>query len=450
MLGAHKENIALDNTSPRKMGWRPSSDRTTLMDEPLKLRTKSVPEGGTIYLCKFRPIKGAWLGQTLAAATAAPDRNVSSRAIRADWELFQDAHREKEKIDRGELGPGEIRDSNINLLDIHTADPSIGRSMKQFGVDYVNSWIGALDANNLALQKAFRPLILVDGRHFPEAYIRENEESHTHYSIGGKFSHPDLRYNYILQFLHSMPQFRKGASLEFERQEFLAFVEWLKTTFPGKDLLRSEAYSYIAKHDGTDLIDIFPFSSIYSTSVNVHRGDNGSHSWISTDNEWPNYTITDKEIMLYEADTHVTILLEQIQDPARPFRITGRQIVFSDTSKALSPAVAWHRTVDPYNGTVKRKFLTRDEINNNFASEFIGEVLDDWLGLVTLVGFLSRVREHTHSRLHLQGESEHVRKEGGQNIGAAQIPVYYNRPHKREQIARDPDGVLASIEDITS
>lgn len=51
-------------------------------------------------------------------------------------------------------------------------------------------------------------------------------------------------------------------------------------------------------------------------------------------------------------------------------------------------------------------------------------------------------------RLHLQDEREEIRKRGGQDINAAQTPVYWNRSNKREQITSDPDCVLSRIENI--
>lgn len=447
MPGACKETKVLESTTPHRLGWTASTERTALIDEPLEVRVKTLPSRGTIFLCKFRPVKGEWLGQVLTAATVTPERDVFSRGIRADWELFQDAHREQEQIDNGEFNPNVSEFSYVDLLKRHTSDPSIGKSMKEFGADYVDLWVRALDDNNLALQKAFKPLIIVDGRHFPEAYIRENEDSHRRESIGGEFYHNNPDYNLIRKFRHSVPQFRGGMYSEFGRKEFYAFIDWLKTTFPDKDRLRSAVYPHIVRWRETDLIDLFPFGrDYYGNLVNVHNGNDGSHSWISEFNQWPNYTFTDEKIVLYGGDSQATIYLEQADDPARPFKITGRQVSFTNTTNAISPAISWYQSVDSDNGTVRRKLLNRDQVNNRFAEEFPGEVLDPWLGLIAMVGFMPTVRAHTHSRLHLKDEGEEVRRRGGQDINAAQIPVYWNRPNKRKQITVDPDGVLASIE----
>lgn len=455
MQRAGKESVAFDGISPRSLGWQPSSVRTALIDEPLAIRVREDPQGGTLYLCTFRPLKGEWLGQALSSATAEPDKPVSSRVIRGDWTIYQDAREEQERIDRGELSDEKIKYGHAQLLRRHMTDPTIGRSMGRFGSRYVDRWITALDANNAALQKAFRPLEIIDGRFFPEVYIHEREDTIDH--IGAGFLHKDPTLSLAVPFREKYYPDSYGKNWrKFGPEEFFEFAKWLEREYPDEHRLRSRVLPYITLFDRVDIIDTYPLDRYDRWSFDlsyayINGEENSNYSWISSDHErrWPGYTITDSEITLYEADTHALIHLERTDDRARPFRIVGQQVNFADTTHALSPAIAWRLRGDAASGGGSRELLTHAEMREYFP-EFGDKAFDDLLGLVTIVGFMPTVRSGTPAQMHLENEREVVRQEGGQYLSAAQIPVYYGLPDKREQIAQDSDGVLESIEALYS
>lgn len=439
---SHEVQVLLSRT-PRELGWKPSTVRTGLLDS--SVQNLLIPGDGKdadTHCIVFPGLRGRKLLQVLKAATANPEEgHFSPNAVEADWSLYELKRR---------LTP----DGGRSLLAQHTEDPVIGETMQQFGRDYVNRWREVTDYGEggdgeIVLETAFE-LMIVDMRYFPEQFLMEacnDPEFDINLFVASSRNtifedflteHPDLER--ALGKIGKKPNWRVGPDARFEElddsdreQWFGRYSEWLAKH---PDQQSKAVERYFVQYGSNTLLDISE-SAVYA----VHSRHDLEYFEIDC-------TFSPEAVFIQNKDALVIMGLEPTGDKARPYTIRSTDItVASDKNKRLlSPTVAWRAGVDPQTGEPTREFLTLDEINEKFGACLPGLELDDWLGVVALVGFMPTVQDRTPEKGHLRREGDEIRKKGGQEISVAQIPVYDNLPPVRRQILKDRDGVLASIE----